>query len=172
MELIIGFIVGVALGFVLERGQFCLASAFRDFYLFRHTSMLKALIISLIVTAAGFLVINNLGVEYSIKPLGLNTFVGGIVFGIGMILAGGCASGTLYRIGEGYLTSVVALVGMLLGIAGYAEVYPWFDSALIKPTNFGKLTLQNLLGISDVQSFLLLSLLLLLLMGYLERYSK
>jgi len=160
------------LGFVLERGQFCLASAFRDFYLFRHTSMLKALALSIIITAAGFLAVNSLGVKYSIKPLGLNTLIGGIVFGIGMILAGGCASGTLYRVGEGYLTSLVALFGMLLGIAMYAEVYPWFNSILIKPTNFGRITLQSLFGISEVYSFLLLSTLLMLLLAYLKRYSK
>ncbi len=172
MELIIGFVIGVALGFVLERGQFCLASAFRDFYLFRHTSMLKALTLSIIITAAGFLVVNSFGVKYSIKPLGLNTLIGGIVFGIGMILAGGCASGTLYRVGEGYITSLVALFGMLLGIAMYAEVYPWFNAILIKPTNLGRITLQSLLGISVVYSFILLSALLLLLLAYLKRYSK
>ena len=52
-----------------------------------------------------------------VVPLGLNLAVGGLLFGIGMVIAGGCVSGTLYRIGEGYLASWASLLGILLGLS-------------------------------------------------------
>lgn len=41
----------------------------------------------------------------------MNTVVGGIIFGIGMVIAGGCASGMLMRIGEGFEMHLITLVG-------------------------------------------------------------
>jgi uncharacterized membrane protein YedE/YeeE len=40
----------------------------------------------------------------------LGSALGGLVFGIGMVFAGGCASGSLWRIGEGHLKLVVAVI--------------------------------------------------------------
>jgi uncharacterized membrane protein YedE/YeeE len=47
-------------------------------------------------------------------PFFLGSLLGGLVFGVGMILAGGCASSTLWRIGEGHLKLVLTLVGFSL----------------------------------------------------------
>jgi hypothetical protein len=90
-----------------------------------------------------------------IKDAGLFTALGGVIFGIGMVLAGGCASGTLYRIGEGYVTSLVALVGMLLGIAVFGESYSWIKEVLINPTNIGRLTIAQVAGIPQSVAMLL-----------------
>jgi uncharacterized membrane protein YedE/YeeE len=50
------------------------------------------------------------------KPLKIwGAIVGGLVFGIGMVLAAGCASGTTYRVGEGMIGSLVAAFGLTLG---------------------------------------------------------
>jgi hypothetical protein len=40
----------------------------------------------------------------------LGSMLGGLIFGIGMVFAGGCASGSLWRIGEGHLKLVVAVI--------------------------------------------------------------
>ncbi len=176
IEKVLAFIFGVLLGVVIERSQFCMASAFRDFFLFRHTSMLKAIIVALAVTSTGFLIFSNAGfiVDYPyIVNAGLNTAIGGIFFGIGMVLAGGCASGTLYRVGEGYTTSMVALVGMLVGIAGFAEVYSLLKSIFIDPTSIGKLTLQGVIGTSEITAyFLFVSVLAISYFLIARRYSK
>jgi hypothetical protein len=44
--------------------------------------------------------------------------LGGVIFGLGMTLAGGCASGSLWRAGEGQIKLIIALVGFALSAAG------------------------------------------------------
>lgn len=157
MESLIGFAFGVAIGFVLERGQFCMTSAFRDFFLFRHTHILRAVMLYLALLTPAFFLFHRAGLIETypyIKDAGLFTALGGVIFGIGMVLAGGCASGTLYRIGEGYVTSLVALVGMLLGIAVFGESYSWIKEVLIDPTNIGRLTIIQVAGIPQSMAML------------------
>ncbi len=158
MEALIGFAFGVAIGFVLERGQFCMASAFRDFFLFRHTHILRAVMLYLALLTPAFFLFHRAGLIETypyVKEAGLFTVLGGMIFGIGMVLAGGCASGTLYKIGEGYVTSLVALIGMLLGIAAFGESYTWVREVLINPTNIGRFTVAQAAGISQNVAVLL-----------------
>lgn len=175
MEGAIALIFGIALGFVLERSQFCMASAFRDYFLFKHTSMLKAVLLTLAVTSAGFYLVSHqdlIATYPYLKEAGLYTAIGSIIFGVGMVLAGGCASSTLYRVGEGYTTSLVALVGMLVGIGGFAEVYSLLKP-LIERYNWGSFTVQGLLGWGDIYGHLVLIIVLFLIYQLLAmKYSK
>ena len=115
--LIGGLIVGVLFGFVLQRGRFCMNSAFRDIILLKEFKLAKAVVIALITLMIGFAIFALAGViDLAPKPLKIwGAVVGGLVFGIGMVLAAGCASGTTYRVGEGMMGSLVAGFGLTLG---------------------------------------------------------
>ena len=112
-----GLIVGALFGFVLQRGRFCMNSAFRDIILLKEFKLAKAVVIALITLMIGFAIFAMAGViTLAPKPLKIwGAVVGGLVFGIGMVLAAGCASGTTYRVGEGMMGSVVAGFGLTLG---------------------------------------------------------
>ena len=58
----------------------------------------------------------------------LTTLLAGILFGIGMVLAGGCVVGTLYKMGGGSILSLSAFIGLLIGSALYAEIHPYWAS--------------------------------------------
>jgi uncharacterized membrane protein YedE/YeeE len=63
----------------------------------------------------GFAVLVGAGLRQPyLQPVGWHTLVGGFLFGIGMVTAGGCASGTLFRIGEGSVQLLFALLGGML----------------------------------------------------------
>ena len=66
-------------------------------------------------------------------PPSLANAIGGFVFGIGMVLAGGCVCGSLFKLGAGSIASLLAVVGMIAGSAGYAEIHPQW-SAFAKST--------------------------------------
>jgi uncharacterized membrane protein YedE/YeeE len=93
----------------------------------RNGTMMRAIIVGLAIMAPVFALIESRAVPEPsfgavaagahVVPLGLNLAVGGVLFGIGMVVAGGCVSGTLYRIGEGYLASWASLFGILLGLS-------------------------------------------------------
>ncbi|GAA1537829.1 YeeE/YedE family protein [Brevibacterium picturae] len=110
--IITGLIVGLALGFVLQRGRFCVTGAFRDLTLTGNTRWFSALILLIAVHSIGLFLLNALGVitlESSPFPW-LATIIGGLIFGFAIVLAGGCATGTYYRAGEGLVGSWFALI--------------------------------------------------------------
>lgn len=79
--------------------------------------------------------------------------VGGAVFGAGMVLAGGCISGALYKSGAGNLNSMAALVGIPIGIAliEYGPLqgfHRFLKHYTIKSATGGPVTLPSLTGLS------------------------
>lgn len=107
-----GLLLGIALGFVFQRGRFCVTGAFRDVWLSGSTRWLSAFLLAIAVQAV--LVTGLLGAGLATagvpKIAWLAVIGGSFLFGIGIVLAGGCATGTYYRSGEGLIGSWIALV--------------------------------------------------------------
>jgi hypothetical protein len=110
--------VGFLFGFFLQRGDLCGSSAFSEVLLLRDRSKVYGLWILIVVSMLGFALLDVLDlVQLAPKQmLWLSYLVGGVVFGAGTVLAGGCISGCLYKTGTGNLNSMAALVGIPLGI--------------------------------------------------------
>jgi hypothetical protein len=137
----LGLLLGMIAGAIMQRSDFCMTAAFRDFFLFRSTTLLAALLILITVSAVLFELVRFLpgSAPFALQEFGvpaLVTILGGGIFGVGMVLAGGCVVGTLYRLGAGSRLALWGLVGMIVGSALYAEIYP-FWSALRKITTLG-----------------------------------
>jgi len=112
-----GLALGLLLGFALQRGGYCMNTAFRSFFLEKDRSLVRAWVLILLINIVGVRLLADLGViRTQTAPLFWPALIlGGLVFGAGMVLAGGCASGTYYRCGRGMLGSVAALVGFVVG---------------------------------------------------------
>lgn len=112
-----GLIMGIIFGIILQRGRFCMNSAFRDVILLKDFKLIKSVAIAILVSMIGFSIMSFSGI-ISLNPKhfawGAN-ILGGLIFGMGMVLAAGCASGTTYRVGEGMMGSLVALLGYAIG---------------------------------------------------------
>jgi uncharacterized membrane protein YedE/YeeE len=130
------WLFGLAFGFALQRSRFCFASAFRDLFLLQQGRVMRAILGGMAVATLGFsLVMSNmtpnpaLGIlppDAHVVPLGWHTVVGGILFGLGMVVAGGCVSGSLYRMGERYVASWVAMGGILAGLWVASRTWNWW----------------------------------------------
>lgn len=122
-------LAGLVAGFVMHRSDFCVTATFRDMFLFRDFFLLRILVLLVVVSMVTFELGHLTGwlTPYPFPLLGspsLASLIGGLVFGIGMVLAGGCVVGSLYKLGSGSLISGVAFIGMILGSAFYAEWHP------------------------------------------------
>jgi len=127
---------GIAFGVILQRSRLCFASAFRDLFLMRDGGNLRAILTGLAVASLGFALIQARAVptptagalpdQAHLMPVSAQFIVGGLLFGVGMVLAGGCVSGTMYRIGEGYVGSMVAMVGILAGLVVATQHWNWW----------------------------------------------
>lgn len=167
------WLFGLLFGFVLQRSRFCFAAASRDIFLIRNTMITRALILAFIVASLGFVLLEILtpGVELlftqgKVQPVGFFTAFGAFLFGIGMVIAGGCASGMLMRTGEGYMMQWMVMPGFLLGSAVGAWHLGWWYKQFIAaaPTIF----LPHLLGwpLAVILQFLLLFALFILACAY------
>jgi len=130
-------------------------SAFRDIVLFKDYALIKTVAVALLVSFAGFAIMDLAGViTLAPKPLwwGAN-ILGSFVFGIGMVIAGGCASGVTYRVGEGMVGAMTAVLGLTIGayvtaigfLSGFKTSLQ--ESTKIVAADGSSLTLANVLGI-------------------------
>lgn len=148
-----GLLLGGAAGFAMHRSDFCMAGAFRDIFLFRRTVMLRPLLLLVVASMAMFEAARMAGglPVYPFPLLGLPSaanLAGGCLFGIGMVLAGGCVAGTLYRIGTGSMTAIAALAGLVTGSTLYAAMHPWWKRFADATTMPGlDITVPRLLGV-------------------------
>lgn len=130
VTLISGGLVGTVFGFVLQRTRFCLTGGFRDMYIAKNNTVFYAFLIAITVQSIGVISLIQLGIvsnpyeNYSI----LGAVLGSYIFGIGIVLAGGCATGTWYRAGEGLIGSWIALFFYMLSAAS-------MKSGLLLPLN-------------------------------------
>lgn len=171
-EMAVFWIFGLAFGAVLQRSRFCFTSAFRDIFLLRHGRNMKGVLVGLAVATAGFAVVMSRQVpnpsllllppEANVLPLGWHTVLGGLLFGVGMVVAGGCVSGSVYRMGEGYIASWVSLVGILLGLLTASYTWNWWWQAQI--ANGPRIWLPAFLGYDGAVVVTLLGLLVVYLL--------
>ena len=143
-----GLAVGAVLGIVMQRGRFCVTGMLRDIFLQKTWRTTVALFIVISVHALGIAALTSLGVitpSYgNFAPVAV--IVGGFIFGLGIILAGGCASGTWFRSAEGLIGSWFALVFYALSAAAMntgaltwlnGGLSSWETSLTTLPASFG-----------------------------------
>ena len=108
---------GLVFGYVIQRGGFCLTRAISNAVLTGDATILRAYVLALLVAMVGVQVLEATGaVEIPIRPLHwLANILGGTLFGVGMILSGGCSGSTWYRVGEGAVGAWVVLLGFAIG---------------------------------------------------------
>jgi hypothetical protein len=84
--------------------------------------------------------------HFDIKPTYVvGVGVGGLIFGAGFALAGYCPGTCVVGMAEGRRDALVALLGGIAGALIFTLVYTLIEAPLIKPLNFGKITLADVL---------------------------
>jgi hypothetical protein len=146
--------IGFLFGFFLERSDLCGASAFSEVVMMKEGRKLWGFWVAIAASMALFAFGAAVGlIKLSPKPLmWANYLVGGTIFGVGTVLAGGCVSGCLFKAGQGNLNSMAALVAMPIGIASVtygplAGLDKMLSSYVIKAQTGGPVTLSSLTGL-------------------------
>jgi uncharacterized membrane protein YedE/YeeE len=121
----VSLLIGLSLGIVLERGRFCFYCIFRDGIEDKNTTGLLSVFAAIAAGALGYAIVfgqflpntstDRLPPLAHIGPSSIPLALGAFLFGLGMTLSGACISGHLYRIGQGYLRAIPALIGTIIG---------------------------------------------------------
>ena len=139
------YVVGALLGVALYHAAFGFTSAWRVFIADGRGAGLRAqmgmlalgVLLFFPVLASGTLFGNP--VSGLVSPAGTSVIVGAFIFGIGMQLGGGCASGTLYTVGGGSTRMLVTLAFFIVGsLIGTAHMPFWMAQPQLAPTSLVK----------------------------------
>jgi uncharacterized membrane protein YedE/YeeE len=135
-DVLIAFVfIGLIIGFILQRSRFCIVRTLREAFLTGDSEPTQGLIAGILVALLGFVVIKYLGIGPELSMVSASfwvpAIVGGIIFGFGMTIAGGCTVGSTWRAGEGHVKLWLSLVGIVLTAPLIGEfVKPGFLEAL------------------------------------------
>ena len=122
--LLITLFITTILGIIMQKTSFCTLGAVSDGILMEDWSRMRQWCLAIGIAILGVGLMSHLGwidVGKSFytgnRVLYLSTVIGSTLFGIGMVLASGCGSKTLVRIGGGNLKSIVVFI--VLGLVAY-----------------------------------------------------
>lgn len=146
--------IGFLFGFFLEKADLCGASALSEVVMMRDKQKLGGIWVIIAVSMIGFALFAAFGF-ISLNPKSFtwaNKLLGGILFGIGIVLAGGCVSGCLFKTGQGNINSMAGLIGIPLGVAAIKygalnELNSYLHQFTIKSADGGTVTLSSITGL-------------------------
>ncbi|HDH12639.1 MAG TPA: YeeE/YedE family protein [Nitrospirae bacterium] len=119
-----GFIYGMC----LQYGRFCFASAFRDLFAVGVPRMVVGIMISVVLFALVSAFVTATGIStFHSSPVGIHSVIAGFIFGVGMVFAGGCASGSLYKTGEGNGTALLVILSISVTQASFVDIGGWLN---------------------------------------------
>lgn len=166
-----GFSLAVVLGIIVNKTNFCTMGAISDLVNMNDKGRMFAWLLAIAVAMSGVLLLEQFAVidlSMTMPPYRTASFawlrylLGGLMFGVGMTLAGGCVNKTLIRIGGGNMKSVLVLFvgGIMAFLMTKTDFYHyafhiWMDPLTINLQQFGinsqQITtlLGSLLGIGD-----------------------
>src|SRR6185312_15237858 len=157
------YVLGALLGVTLYHAAFGFTSAWRVFIANGRGAGLRAQMVMLAVVVLLFFPVLAQGslfgqpVRGEYGAVGLSVLVGAFLFGVGMQLGGGCASGTLYTAGGGNSRMLVTLVFFIAGSALGAWHLPWWSAqpnvgqiSLISAWGWGAALLVSLAGFAAI----------------------
>jgi uncharacterized membrane protein YedE/YeeE len=149
-------------------------TAFRDTIFIQDWTLFRGYIIALAILIVG---VNVLGEFNFIKFIPIQPFypianiVGGYVFGLGIVMVGGCGSGVWYKIGEGQFNSLVAVLGFFIGIHMTASgvlypVYKLLKSVKVPIAGHKFPTLYNIIGSGPAVKWGVIAVVVIALLAY------
>jgi uncharacterized membrane protein YedE/YeeE len=134
------FLVGAILGLALYHGAFGFTGAWRTAWTTGRSGAVRAQMLMLAVAVAIFLPALDAGTLFGqpvrgfVFPAGWEVALGAFLFGVGMQIGGGCASGTLYTAGGGDTRTAVTLVCFVAGMTlGAWDAERWADLPALPP---------------------------------------
>lgn len=120
---------GVAYGMLLQYGRFCMASAVRDLFAVKVPRMAVGVMIAVALYSVVAAIVSLSGFStFHPNVLGWHVLVGAAIFGFGIVFTGGCASGSLYKAGEGNMNSMLVIVAISFSQAIVVSASGWWDA--------------------------------------------
>lgn len=147
--LISALVVGIAMGALIQRVGASSPRMILASLRLENIAIIKFMATTIAVgSALVFIFANWLPMHFDVKPLYvIGVALGGLIFGVGFAVGGYCPGTCVVGMGEGRRDALAAFIGGITGALVFTLAYTSLEGALIKPMNYGKVTLASALGL-------------------------
>ncbi|QDU15068.1 putative inner membrane protein [Gimesia maris] len=150
-KLAAGLFFGLIFGFLLQKGGVAKFDILIGVLLLENFVVVKVMLTAIIVGMVGSYILRRRGIiEFQINETkyGAN-IIGGLIFGVGFGLLAYCPGTNAAAVGQGNLDALVGIIGLILGSYFYALSSKLNNGTVIRWGKRGKLTLPELVGVSQ-----------------------
>jgi uncharacterized membrane protein YedE/YeeE len=153
-NLLIGAIIGVGFGFLLEASGFTNTRKLAGVFYGYDATVIKVFFTAAVTALIGLFIMHNLGwidvtKTFYPKTFWLPTLIGGLIMGLGFIIGGFCPGTSLSAAVTGKIDAWSFIAGVFIGIAGFIFTYDFLWKGLRNAGNMGKVDAAQWLGIKE-----------------------
>jgi uncharacterized protein len=150
-EVIGGLIVGILFGFILNKAAVTRFSTIVGQLMLKDFTVMKVIMTAIATGSFGLYLLKGFSfpVELSISKTTLfAALLGGSIFGVGMAVLGLCPGTCVGALSSKAKDAWFGILGMVIGAALYAEIFPWVKATIKPDSAISKITLPEFFGIS------------------------
>lgn len=149
-KLLQGTILGFIFGFLLQKGGVAKYQVLEGQLLLTDFTVVKVMLSAILVAMIGIFVLHkNKKIQLHVKPtkIGANV-LGGLIFGVGFAFAGYCPGTGAAALGEGSISALIFMTGLVAGSYLFAEASGLLKNTIEAWGDKGKVTLDTLLRVN------------------------
>jgi uncharacterized membrane protein YedE/YeeE len=153
-NLLIGFLIGIGFGFLLEAAGFTNTRKLAGVFYGYDATVIKVFFTAAITALLGLFIMHNMGIidvtlTFYPKTFWIATLIGGAIMGLGFIIGGFCPGTSLSAAATGKIDAWVFIAGVMLGIFGFIFTYESLWEKLRGMGNMGKVDIAQWLHIKE-----------------------
>ncbi len=161
LNLVVGFLVGIAFGFVLEQAGFSSSRKLTGLFYGTDFTVLRVFFTAGVTAMVGVVLLDQVGlldmnVVYLNPTYVYSALLGGAIMGVGFVVGGYCPGTSFCGAAIGKIDAMVFVLGGFLGVLGFAEAFPLVRSVYTAGA-LGDITVFAPLGLSRGAFVLLMS---------------
>jgi uncharacterized membrane protein YedE/YeeE len=148
-KLALGLLTGIVFGFLLQKGRAAKYHVIVGQFLLKDWTVVKIMLTAVLVGSVGVYALVQTGwASLHIRPALLGgVLVGGVCFGIGIVVFGYCPGTSVAACGEGRRDAMVGVLGMLFGAGLFVALFSTLQSVIKGLGDLGKITVPEAFGI-------------------------
>ena len=147
LQLVIGLLLGIAFGFLLQKGGATRYDVIIGQLLFTDHTVLKIMLSAVLTGMIGVHLLKSLGLaQLHPKPGSVgSSVIGGLIFGVGFGILGYCPGTVAGAVGQGSMDALFGgVVGILIGAGLFAAIFHKIHDPILSKGHFGEITLPEL----------------------------
>ena len=151
LQLVIGLILGILFGFLLQKGGVTKYDVIISQLLLTNFTVVKVMLSAVVTGMIGVHLLRSFGLVTLHPKTGSfgSSVIGGLIFGVGFALLGYCPGTIAGAVGQGSLDGLLGgMAGILVGAGLFAEAYPKLDRAILRKADFGEITFPELFKVN------------------------